>query len=86
MKVGLYNTVPMLGLLPPQKFLRRKAGIVLMKYLKLLKLFQISWLETVYPTMIFKEKGVTGENNGEFQIWKLENGTLRESYLPVAKV
>lgn len=28
----------------------------------------------------FHGEVLTGENNGEFQIWKLEKGTLRESY------
>lgn len=57
--MGLYNTVPVLGPLPPPEIPQRETGTVLVKYFQgktSETLCQVAWLETLSPTMIFLEK------------------------------
>lgn len=61
MKVGLYNTAPMLGLLPPPEIPQRENRYCSSEVLTsqdFETLFQGVWLETLSPAMIFYGKEV----------------------------
>lgn len=65
----------MLGLLLPPEISRKESGYCSGEVLKASEAFSSILARNNMSYNDFHGKGVTGENNGEFQFWKLEKGT-----------